>query len=219
MREKDVHNLIEQQDNEAKRRIWQKISAQVDVEPVPSKQTASKKKTTLISVLAAVLVCLVTLSIALPIALRDNEPKSRFCDGTQYAVIPFNQTLKEYSLSKNNGLLYVDWYDIADDVTTVYAHINDDADDIVYLSEFIANGETGELLTIYITDNRTQVDFLQAFNNVGDEDTVKNITVKYGSVQFDSVAVFEYENHIYYLTIYAGGGQARLTEIIEDMLK
>lgn len=217
MREKDIHNLIEQEESEAKQRIWERIKPQLDLEPRPKQQPVAKKKTWKWVSLAVALVCIVTLSIVLPLTLKDNG--SRYCDYTQYKKDELNQTLKEYSTKHNNSFLYVDWYDVAEDVQTSYGHLIGNEKDIVFFEElFIA--KTGEELTFAVTDNKTQVDRFSDYYENYKEIIVKKVTVKVKSFsRKNSYATFEYQSHIYYLQLNVEDGQARLVEIIEGMLK
>lgn len=220
MREKDIHNLIEQQDDEAKQRIWQKISSQIDVTPAPCQKTVTKKKIGLLSALAVALVCLVTLSIVLPLVLRDNEPQIRYCDESQYTTESFSQTLKEYSLSHNNVLRYVDWYENADQVITSYGYNKEDKNDILFFKEKIVNSETGEVLFLSVTDSKTQVDIFDAFLIDYMEILINDVVVRYDIANLTQCsAMFEYENHMYYMQLHTADGLARLTEVIKGMLK
>lgn len=220
MREKDIHNLIEQQDPESKQRIWEKISAQIDVTPATSPKPVPKKKIGMWSAIAAVLVCIVTLSIVLPITLRgEDEPSFRYCETTQYTTAEFNQTLKEYSLSHDNKLRYIDWYNIAEEINVVYGHMIGDTNDIVFIKEYIFNGETGEEVILFVTDNKTRVEGFESRYAGHDELIVKSVTVRYGHSATRFLAMFEYDNYIYYMQLDTTDGLERFTNIIEDMLK
>lgn len=226
MRERDVHNLIEQQNPEAKRRIWERISSQLDLTPAePQPKKPVKKKRWSWAFIAMAVVCVVTLSIVLPITLRGNddvvdEPQIRFCDSNSYTVDSLGQTLKEYSSEHNKNFLYVDWYDISEETTTRYAFITEDKTDIVFWEEMFINGETGEELTISITDNKTKVDKFEEFEKKYNEIEVNKIKVKLKTNNTQSsMASFEYNNYNYYLNIEFGDGQERMVEIIESMLK
>lgn len=220
MRENDIHNLIEQQDPERKQRVWEKICSQVDLPAARQSTPAPKKRTFKWAALAVALVCVVTLSIVLPLALRDNGPQDRYCDMTQYTTETLSQTLKEYSLSHNNSLLYVDWYDCAEELNTEYAYVIGDKGDVVFIQEYLVNSETGEGLLVALTDNRTRVDIFEEFyNSVDSTSSVNVVTVKWHNTFKDTFAMFEYQKHIYYLQLDVADGQERLTEIIEGMFK
>lgn len=219
MRERDIDNFIEQQNPEAKQQIWEKVSAQLGLEDARPKHTVAAKPNRMKWALVALaVVCIVTLSVVLPLTLRADEGKG-FCDSTQYRTTELNQTLKEYSLSRNHKLLYVDWYDIAEETKTVYGCNKNDSKDIFFFREEIVNGETGEKLTLSITDNKTRVDVLARFENANEKYDVAGIEVnwqRFNEVSF--LAKFEYGGYVYYLQL-DGSSQERLIEIVTDMLK
>lgn len=220
MREKDVHNLIEQQDPEAKQRLWDKISAQLDIAPQPEAQTKAQVKSKLKGwhwATIAVALVFVTLSIVLPLTLKDDGV--RYCDSTQYTTENLEQTLREYAVLHNKEYLYVDWYDIADERNTFYGHMKDNEKDIVFFEERILNSETGYTITLSITDNKTQVDKFEPFSEGTEEFTVKEVTVKLHQQLWQTLAMFEYKDNIYYLQLDVGNAKDELIEIIEGMLK
>ncbi|MDE7454754.1 MAG: hypothetical protein K2M64_02875 [Clostridia bacterium] len=217
MREKDIHNLIEQQNPEEKQRMWEKVSSQLDVEPRPKTQVKTKTKALRWASIAVALVLIVTLSITLPLTLRDDG--IRYCDATQYTTDRMEQTLQEYSLMNNKDFLCVDWYDIADEVKTNYGYINDNKNDIVFFEEVIVNGETGDSISLSITDNKTRVDKFDQFYEEIDEMFVKDITVKFSEQLWKTLASFEYNGYVYYLQLDVGNAKDQIAEIIEGMLK
>lgn len=221
MKDYEIHKLIEQQNPEAKERLWQRIKSELDLPdnpPAPAPVAAKPKVWKRWTAIAAALVCVITLSIVLPLTLGGE--KVRFCDSEHYTVAGLEQTLKEYSSAHNGNIMYVDWYGSAEEVTTEYAYMKTNVNDIVYFREYIVNGETGEELTVSVTDNRTRVDiFNQYYDENNEERTeIKNTSVLWKTFSLYSTAIFEYDKHIYYLELAVGNAQERLTEIIESML-
>lgn len=219
MREKDIHEIIEQQNPEAKRQIWEKISAELNLpsSPQPKQEVAVKPKRWKWAAIALAVICVVTLSIVLPLTLKDSG--TRFCDATQYVSANLEQPLGQYFKTHNKDLLYVDWYDVAEEINTVYGYNINDKNDIFYFTEEILNGETGEIIKLSITDNKTRVDIFVSYNDFTQKFTVKDTVVAWQSYnQVNVLAKFEYKGYVYYLQI-DDSSQERLTEIITDMLK
>lgn len=219
MKDYEIHKLIEQQNPEAKERLWQRIKSELDLPdnpPAPAPVAAKPKVWKRWTAIAAALVCVITLSIVLPLTLGGE--KVRFSNFEQYTVARLEQNLEGYFLSNNRDLLVVDWYDIAEDISTEYGHINEDPNDVVFFMETIVNNETGEILTLYITDNRTRVDVLEIYHTGNNTTSVRNVSVKYSSDGLYTRAMFEYNKNVYYLNIDVGNAQERLTEIIKSML-
>ena len=198
--------------------MWQRIKAELNLPdaPQPAPVVAKPKQWKKWTAIAAALVCVITLSIVLPLTLGGE--KVRFYDSKQYTTESLEQNLGDYFSSNNKKLLYVDWYGSAEEIKTRYGHINGNANDVVFYSETIINGETGETLTVYITDNKTRVDILDNYYVDTQEFNVNNISVQYKSNRLISRAMFEYNSNNYYLEIDIEDAQERLTEIIENML-
>ena len=217
MREKDVHNLIEQQESEAKQRIYDSIKERADFSPSVKKQPRRIK----LAVLATVMTCLVVLAVVLPITLRSNKNDgTRFCDASQYQLEQVTQTLKEYSQQNNSGMLYVDWYDVAEDVQTQIAYNVDDHEDIIFFYEETTNGETGEKVMLYITDNKTSVDILENYQNCNEEFSVADSVVNWTVNIVSSVTYikFTHTDYIYYVHINNAYGEQQISQLVADML-
>lgn len=221
MREKDVHKLIEQQDSELKQRILSNVKSQVDVQPVVvNNKPVAKRIAWKWAAACFALVCVITLSVVLPLTLKDDGGGVRFCNYEQYITENLGQTVKEYSDSQNKSLLYVDWYDVAEDVNTIYGYNKKDKSDIIYITETIVNGETGEIVSLSVTDNKTQVDIFEQYLTKENVINVKDITVNYRVYNhIYLLSMFDYQNHTYYLQTDAENGTESLTAIIEGMLK
>lgn len=217
MKERDVHKLIEQQNPEAKQRVLERIHARLGIPEAPKRKPVKHLNAGHWAAIAVALVCIVTLSVVLPLTLRDDG--SRYCSDENYTSESLGQTLKEYSSEHNKNLLYVDWYGTADEITTKCGRLNANREDIVFIEEMIINSETGEALTLAVTDNKTRVDKFELYYMGGEKIYINNISVKQiVTSQQVTLATFEYQGYVYYLQL-DGGGQERLTEIIQDMLK
>lgn len=220
MKDIDVHKLIEQQEPEAKERMWQRIKAELNLPdaPQPAPVSAKPKQWKKWTAIAAALVCVITLSIVLPLTLGGE--KVRYCTSTQYVVKDLGKSLKDYSAAHDNNLLYVNWYDVAEDRTTEYGHITENENDIVFFKEWIVNGETGEELTLSITDTKTRVDIFNRYydGNGETQSSIDKTNIQWNINYVSTLALFQYNKNIYYLELNVGDAQERLTEIIEGML-
>lgn len=218
MKEKDIHILIEEQNPEAKRIIWEKVSSQLNLASSQPQKPSSKKKTVKWTVIATVILCAVTLSIVLPLALQGDGV--RYCNEGSYVVESLGQTVKEYTAAHGNKLLYVDWYDISDETETKCGRLIKNRDDIIFFEERFVNSETGESLKLSITDNKTKVDKYERFNLYCEDFMVDNIKVSWKNASTRStIAIFEYNKNVYYLQIDEADATERLAEIIREMLK
>lgn len=215
MREYDVHKLIEQQDPEAKKRIWAKIESQVDLTSSQQAKPQVKRSPFKWAVVAVALIVVVTLAIALPLTVGNNGV--RFCVKGDYEVVEMEQTLKEYKAEHNSEFLYVDLYGESKIISTSYSNSKKNKNDIIYFKETFTT--TKENLNFWITDNKTQVDILKDFIEAHTVVDIQNIDVKFAEETNGAKASFEYNNYVYYLQLSSDNAQERLTQIIEDMLK
>lgn len=122
----------------------------------------------------------VCLAIILPFTLNNdgglqattppnpNPPQTsvtvdRFIKAEECEEIEFRYTIKEYSQLNNLSLLYVDWYDVADIMTSM--HVNkEDSTDIVYFEEILRHKYMEKsIVELYITDSRTSVYELELY--------------------------------------------------------
>ena len=221
MKEKDIHNLIEQQEPEKKQAAFKRIQERLNIAEVPAVQTAKPKKSVKKRAFAwsAVMAVALCLAIVLPITLTGTpDVKDRYCVAGDYETYPTEFNIEQYASNINQKILFVDWYDIAEEcLTDLYVNVND-RNDMIYLQELLVNGETGEIVDLYITDKRTKVDILSRWDSCT---TVKQLedTEVLLDVTFQSLfATFKYGYFVYYLEITNVDSESRALEIIASML-
>lgn len=220
MKEQDVHKLIEQQDPEHKQELLEKIKLRIATEVVPEQAEsapapASRRKNRLTVIFASVLTaCLLCLAIVLPVTL--SKPSNRYCAAGDYAEEVLTYNIKEYANRTNKALLYINMYDTADEVVTALNYNVKNHDDMIYLNEMLINGQTGEIITLYVTDNRTTVDVLNVWNICKTEININGVKVKINFSQ-SSLAKFEYNGYCYYIQIDNVTDSSRITQIVELM--
>ncbi|MDE6398735.1 MAG: hypothetical protein K2L51_05385 [Clostridiales bacterium] len=227
MKEIDVHRLIEAQDEEKKAEIWQKVQAKLALDTqaatekavkTPPKKIGKKKVIGFVS-LAAVCACVLCLAILLPVLLKKEAvPQERYCSQQDYDNTFQTQTLQEYALTNGIDLLYVDMYAQADDVLTTFHFNKNDATDLIFMEETIANGETGDFITLYITDTFTSVEGLQWIVKFSiDDEVVKSTPVKWGHSSKMHCATFTYGQYRYYIEL-PQPSEVTLQEVLENIL-
>ncbi len=225
MRERDVHDLIEQQDPEHKQELLDKIKVRIAEENIfPQTQqntehepVAAKKKNKLTLVIASVVTaCLLCLAIVLPVTLT--ETKDRYCAAGDYQEEVLSYNIKEYASNNNKQLLYIDWYSIADEVTTTLNFNIKNHNDMIFVSEVLVNGETGEIVHLLITDNRTRVDVIEKWSSCDTESKIGGITVRIKELLDTHLAAFEYNGFRYYLQVDNASNQNRVAELVGQML-
>ncbi len=218
MRERDIHRKVEEQNPEEKRALYEKLKVRLNLpDTQPQAKPGRMKKSWIVS-LATACVCVLCIAVVLPIVLINGSNRDRYCQIANCQEINLGSTLKEYSEQNNKNLLYVHWYDIAEEVQTYrYVNINDSTD-VVLLKETIANGETGLILQLSITKINTHVQEYEFFYDVcTNEYTLKNVKI-YWRTGDQSLAMFEYQGYRYYLEIDEPNGGTLIKEIVKEML-
>lgn len=223
MKERELHELIEQQDPERKQELLEKIKLRIATEVIPEQAEnvpvpTPRRKNNFTVIFASILTaCLLCLAIVLPVTLtRQTE---RYCAEGDYAEEVLTYNIKEYANRTNKALLYVDLYDTADEVVTTLNYNVKNHDDMIFISEILINGITGEFLSVTITDNRTRVDVLERWSNCNTNMVVDNTTVMTSVSSQSALAKFEFNGYRYYIQIDNATDSSRITQVVEQMLE
>ena len=167
---------------------------------------------------ALVAVC---LAIVLPMTLNKGEdgPTIHYRNAEDCLESQIEYSLKEYSERNNVSYLYIDWYNIAEEIQTKLYFSMDNPDDLIYIQEMLVNGETGSIVFLSITDKYTRLDILEAFEDVCiTENVVEGIIVKSGSFGKVDKAYFEYGNYRYFIELSYPLSDDYILEVIEGMI-
>lgn len=221
MKERDLHELIERQDPEHKQELWEKIKVRIAAEAEPAEASvipaAPKRRNRFTVILASVLTaCLLCLAIVLPVTLT--REKDRYCAAGDYVEELLSYNVKEYAARTNKNILYLDWYDFADTVTSLYYNVKDH-NDMIFISDVLVDGQTGEMITIVVTDNKTMVDVVNKWSVCNIESKVGNVIVKSKYFLQAILAKFEYNGFRYYIQLDNETDLSRVTQIVEQMLE
>lgn len=227
MNEKKFHQLIEDRNSEEKealrRRVRERLNIPDETEEIHKKVSAKrsffKKPYRLVTSLSSAFA--ICLAIAIPIVLNNgtSAPAERYCYAADCVKTEIDYSLKEYSERNGLSFLYIDWYDIADEIQTkLYVNVNDDSD-IMYFQETIVNGETGSLVVLSITDLHTKVDVFEVFDNICENiEDIASIQVNWSFQNFEGKAYFEYSGYRYFIELSYTFEENSILELVESML-
>lgn len=132
------------------------------------------KKPARLAACLSMAVAVASLAIILPFTLNQGgvQPatpptisEDRYVEAAACREIALDYSLKEYSERNDISLLYVNWYDVADVVTSLNVN-KEDQTDIVYYEEILQHKYTGSIVELYITDLRTRVDKIQDYHKL-----------------------------------------------------
>lgn len=225
MSQNDIHQIIEKENLEGKEAMRKKVKERLNL-PADTEQEHSKparfifKKRYRIFASVSAALAIVCIAIVLPIVLnRDTGPIERYCHAADCVETVADYTVKDYSERNNLSLLYIDWYNIADDIQTkLYVNAGNE-NDVIYLQERIINGETGSVVVLYISDVYTQVDILEDKENACENvEFISSIKVSWGYRNFIGLACFEYSGRGYVIELTHPMTENSVLELVESMI-
>lgn len=129
------------------------------------------------------------------------ESEFRYCTSADYESVASNITVKDYALqAQKNWLCFDEWYQTTESLTNYQYRLKKTGEVICY-REMIVDPSMGCEINLYITDNKTEIDFLALDESTNSQSEIKGITVEWRSSTDKAFANFEYEGYIYYLKI------------------
>lgn len=227
-KEQKFHKLIEQQDIETKRALWERIEEQLNSEgdrEIKSDGNAfiiSQKKRLLAIrlaiVLTAVLALAAVISIILVVKLKSTAVDDiRFCNEGDYYWIDSELNIKQYSQQNGINLSYFDWYEeieyFADKQFKLYG-----SDEVICLYEELFD-VNDVYIKYYIIDNKIEMDILKSYADLCTQSSsVNSINVNWGQDLSEAYAFFEFKEHKYYLIIEDAAYNEYILELINYLI-
>ena len=222
MTDEEIYQLIEENKEETDA-FYERIHEQVESSIVQHAVAKKKRQKLLTKVFSAVaaFVLVLSLAITLPIVLQPEtapggDPVIWYSDDDITASPALEYNLKEYANQNNESFLYIDLYDIAEDIETRRFYKKDDESITVYLQEFFTH-ETGNIVKLTVMKSNIVVD---TFDDVMKESQVLqgyDVDILYEIGRTTSYAQFEYNGYKYYLEIQYEIDETFLTEILDNM--
>ncbi|RXZ61775.1 hypothetical protein ESZ91_05135 [Candidatus Borkfalkia ceftriaxoniphila] len=220
-KKRSIHELIEEQEPEAKQRMWDEVRQRIAQEDILGEGTPTCKKFSWkkIATIAASFVLVLGISLFSVFYFMPQEKlKSRYCTQEEYSSQPIEETIKKHAEINQKNWLYLDWYEFAESIINVTYYLNSTGEEICF-SEEIISGETGDRVKIFITDNFTNIDMLENFIiTCLSKQTVKNVEINYANSLTSAFAFFEYEEYRYYLELSQPMTETAILDIVEELL-
>ena len=202
MTDEEIYQQIDQYSEEASS-LYERIHEQVETSIVKHAKAKKRRKKLFAGILSVAVVLVVTLAIVLPIVLQpqgDNEIRYSDADALSREVLDCN--LKEYyEAIGNQSLLYLDWYEYAEDLFTVRYYEDGQENNTVCLRESFTDGYNGYHVELSVMKQNIVIESLEdkfeeiQTANVGDTQIV------YALKKSWALAKFEYRGYKYYLLI------------------
>ena len=141
----------------------------------------------------------------------------RYCEASEYTVVESAKTLKEYGEEIEQDLLYFQWYTQTDYLKDYEYQLND-TQEIICHEEELVDSSTSCLISIWVTDNKTNLDIFNHYNSLTNHEKIKNTKVTW---EFDSkyaYSTFEYDGYNYYLEVKNPIDEEYILELTEQLL-
>ena len=216
MTDKEIYQQIEEYSEEAKAQ-YAKIHEQVEASIVKHAQAKKRRKKLFIGILPIAVVLVITLAIVLPIVLQPQDEEIRYSDLSVLGLDVLDCNLKEYYAKTNQELLYLDWYEFAEELYTARYYEEGKENDTVYLHETMTDGNTGYHIELSLMKRNIVVDNLETKVEEYQSTNIRDVQISYVITKTLTIAKFEYQGYKYYMEIKDSVTLDFLTGTIESM--
>ena len=225
-KERKFHELIEQQNQEEKNRVWQKIckkdseSEKQDKNSVILKTHAFYwKKWGAVAASSLAIVILGVFSVVKFFPLGEDTPDNsgRYFTNQSYEMLDTSINIKSYAQQIGKDLLYFDWYTETDYCKNQEWKLNDTGEIICY-SEEMVDVNTGCITYLFVLETDIKLD---AFSSDEMTEQATNINAVKIQWQFDNDrawANFEYEDYRYYLRVFESIDENYILDLVKELL-
>ncbi|MDE7164413.1 MAG: hypothetical protein K2O04_03215 [Clostridiales bacterium] len=225
MKDKRIDNAIESINSDRKKEMRAQLHSRVDIPQQEQAQTKSMRRVfnAKTVVFGALGICAVCLAIILPITLSGTTSQP---SGGRYNYVAsellhddLGCTLKEYVEQTDKNILYIDWYDVADDCLTEKYFLPDNENNIIYIREDLYHGETGDHVALAVIARDNSVDWLDSNREGLVQNYVCNNTRVYWGYEVSLArAYFEYNGYNYNILLYEPMTEDAILDIVKEML-
>ena len=216
MTDKEIFQTIEEYSEEANA-LYERIHEQVEASIVKHAQAKKRRKKLLAGILSVAVALVVTLGIVLPIVLQPQDEEVRYSDLNALLQDKLEYNLKEYNVINNMSLLYLDWYEDAEELVTERYYEAGKESETVYLQESFTDGNTGRQVQITVMKQNIVLESLDERFEESETTTVDNTHIIYTLYRDRGIAKFEYQGYKYYLELTYDIDLDFLVETIESM--
>ncbi|MCH5165035.1 MAG: hypothetical protein J1G01_01370 [Clostridiales bacterium] len=225
MKDFDIDSTIEVADGDRKTRLLAQLHARTGIPEIQEHGVKSRKRFFGVkaSAFGLVGICVVSLAIVLPISLR-NETAPPSQERYTYTAAELSEkdlgmTIKEYAQKIGKDILYLDWYDVAEECNTTKYILPTEENNIIYVAEEITNGETGDNVQLCVVDINIDVDRFDYFkDNCLYEYEYNGVTINWSYDNIiTSIAYFEYNDYKYYVQFAYPPSEQAILDIVKEM--
>ncbi len=227
-KERKFHELIEQQNQEEKNRVWQKICEREaenaqgarETETVsPKVRPFAWKKWSAIaaSSLAAVILGVFAVVKFFPFGGETPDNSGRYFTNQSYEIVDTSMNIQNYAQQIGKDLLYFDWYAETDYCENQIWQLKD-TQEIICIQEEIVDFNTGCMVSIFVIEEDIILDAFSSDNMTQQETNINAVKIQW---QFDNDkawANFEYQDYRYYLRVKEPIDENYILDLVKELL-
>ena len=224
MKDTDIDNIIESVNGDKKEEMRAQLHDRLNLPQAEESQPNKRRRffNVKTAVFGAVSICAVCLAIVLPIVLHNepsNTPDRYYYSESEFSSDDLGCTIKEYAEQAGKDILYLDWYDTDGAYITEKHFLKDNKNDIIYITEELYNGETGDQVYLAVTEKQNYVDTLDLIQDSCVYNyEYNNININWSYDMITSRAYFEYNGYKYYVRLFEPTSEEAILDIVKDML-
>ena len=180
-KENDFNSLIEKQDEETKKRTFEKLQvklaenddniSQPNQNVLVKKLFWQKRNIVILCTVFLLIVVGVVLFILLHKSNNTDNFKFRYCTASDYHIEDSEQTIKQYAEDNKLNILYFDLDNGYDILLSQHYKLNT-TNEVICLYEEV--GDIEYVITFLVTDNITEIDLLKNHTTLCNKDTQIN---------------------------------------------
>lgn len=225
-KENDFNSLIEKQDEETKKRTFEKLQAKLaendDDISQPNQNVLVKKtfwqKRNIVIIGTAFL--LIAVGVVLFVLLHKNNNtdnfKIRYCTSSDYNIEDSEQTVKQYAEDNKLDILYFDAGNGFEILLSQQYKLNETNEVICLYEELVVNDN---FIIIYITDNVTEIELLKNYTTLCNEGThINDLNILYGIDDVNAYAKFENNDYVYYIQVCENNDVDYLLNLVAELI-
>ena len=223
-KEKDFNSLIEKQDEETKKNIFEKLQIKLserDEDKLQSNQNVLIKKIFWRKknfIIISGIFLLVLTGILLFIFLRKNTDIDdfRYCTSSDYYIEDSELNIEKYVEENKLDVLYFD-ADKGFEILLSQQYKLNSTNEVICLYEEIFDSAC--FVRFFVTDNLTEIEQLNVFSlSCKNITTIKSVNIFYGTDYENVYAKFEYNDSVYYIQVSENTDAEHLLNLVAELL-
>lgn len=227
-KERKFHELIEQQNQEEKNRVWQKI-CEKDSDPESEKQEKksviskvrafSWKKWGAVATSSLAIVILGVFSVVkfFPFGGEMPDNSGRYFTNQSYETVDTSMNIQGYAQQIGKNLLYFDWYVETDYCENQIWQLKD-TQEIICIQEEIVDINTGCMISIFVIEKDITVDAFSSDEMAEKETNINAIKIQWHCDDDKAWANFEYQDYRYYLRVKEPIDENYILDLVKELL-